>query len=1036
MPFGNEGWKEKKRIFHQLIASRPAPPLVYNDVLILVPSSRMKRLYGRFFLDAVETVHRSSALVPPEVQTLHQLLQTFFSSGHGQPRLIDENARLILLEGLVKERLASHHGFNQKPELLSPSLSSVLAKTIEELSAAEVGPGELISEIKEADFFDKPQVALLIDVYTRYRDALKDANLTDPAGMRAALRDRFDPQWIGRYRLIIVDGVQTGNRLEADIVKKITDCADCTFLVDAPSPDLLFKASDSHPLRIVRDFLSGIGITANDPAGTAAAEDGFLAGALFSEKTFSDVAETAPDPGAFAKTINLLSALNTREEVSLIASEVKKSLQAGTDPDSILVAFPALDQYGALVEEIFHDYGIPYNRALGRQLSASPVATALVSLLGACQQDYPAPSLLRILSSPFLKFGRDRVLAPSLDRLMRSRKIAGGRQKLTQALASEMPDENGKCRLTDALKDLFSALEPFSRPDPAPLSLWMERLSDIMRWSELSNRVAAIKGPLNANEQAYKKLNEVLASLSRAGRTFPAYRYSLSEWLFLLKKTFMHARFQVPPEDEGGVQILGLEESLGHPWNEIYLGGLVDGKFPQRMPQNIFLPEQTLESMGVRTLERARLNASYHFYRLLLSARKVTLTFPENEGDKPVVPSPFIQELTPLKRAGLLNRGMIKTSGLQFSLNINDSRSMPELAKAVSRVCETEPESVPEVLQGLSLLTRGMPGLSPAVDTIRSGLDEKSPARAPEIPHLSKRRFSVTELDAYLNCPYDYYITAVLGLRPVEETSEDLTPQDRGSKAHGILKRFYEEWRGPVTPANRDKARVLLDSLVEKAFQDEVATFRNRREKELFLWVMSGRFLDAEIDFWTQGMQPVFLEKKIEGYPLLLSTGEKIELTGKIDRIDSDESGNFVIVDYKTGRYPLSKMGDEQDIFQLPVYAVMARQALKDAAESGDRTLRNPIGLAYYDLAGKTGPRARDVVLFNKDEKNDHPSSKPKASAKSASQFKSILKQSMDKARTAVEAILAGDFTPRPRDENKCRFCPNEILCAEESDED
>jgi ATP-dependent helicase/nuclease subunit B len=142
-----------------------------------------------------------------------------------------------------------------------------------------------------------------------------------------------------------------------------------------------------------------------------------------------------------------------------------------------------------------------------------------------------------------------------------------------------------------------------------------------------------------------------------------------------------------------------------------------------------------------------------------------------------------------------------------------------------------------------------------------------------------------------------------------------------------------------------------------------------------------------------------------------------------------DEDGNFIIVDYKTGKYPLPKMNLEQDIFQLPVYAVMARQALSGSGPA----LKKPIGLAYYDLAGKTGAGARDVVLFNTDFKKDHPASKPKASPKSAEDFETILKQSMTKARKAVEGILAGDFTSTPQDENKCRYCPNEVMCEKES---
>jgi CRISPR/Cas system-associated exonuclease Cas4 (RecB family) len=37
----------------------------------------------------------------------------------------------------------------------------------------------------------------------------------------------------------------------------------------------------------------------------------------------------------------------------------------------------------------------------------------------------------------------------------------------------------------------------------------------------------------------------------------------------------------------------------------------------------------------------------------------------------------------------------------------------------------------------------------------------------------------------------------------------------------------------------------------------------------------------------------------------------------------------------------------------------------------------------------------------------------------------------MDKARKAVEGILAGDFASKPQDENKCRYCQNAVMCGE-----
>ncbi|HEX9112922.1 MAG TPA: PD-(D/E)XK nuclease family protein, partial [Nitrospirota bacterium] len=264
-----------------------------------------------------------------------------------------------------------------------------------------------------------------------------------------------------------------------------------------------------------------------------------------------------------------------------------------------------------------------------------------------------------------------------------------------------------------------------------------------------------------------------------------------------------------------------------------------------------------------------------------------------------------------------------------------------------------------------------------------------------------------------------------------EEVTEDISPLERGSKVHTVLRNFYLSWTGPVSRERRDEARALLKRLADPEFDNEADTFRNRREKELFLTIMAERFLDAEEEFWGQGMRPAYLEQKMERYPLVLRAGGEIGLSAKIDRIDVDEDGNFIIVDYKTGDYPRPRMNIEQDIFQLPVYAVMAGSALKD----GDPALKRCIGLAYYDLSGRSGAGARDVVLYDKDARGGHPSSKPKASAKSADEFRAILNQSMDKARMAVEGILAGDFYSAPKDDSRCRSCANEAMCDRGNEE-
>jgi hypothetical protein len=76
---------------------------------------------------------------------------------------------------------------------------------------------------------------------------------------------------------------------------------------------------------------------------------------------------------------------------------------------------------------------------------------------------------------------------------------------------------------------------------------------------------------------------------------------------------------------------------------------------------------------------------------------------------------------------------------------------------------------------------------------------------------------------------------------------------------------------------------------------------------------------------------------------------------------------------------------------------------------------------------GKTGTSCRDVVLFDREARNDHPPSKPNASPKSDELMQSWIRAGQG---LRIESIQAGNFLPH-RDENKCRHCTNEMMCEE-----
>jgi len=147
--------------------------------------------------------------------------------------------------------------------------------------------------------------------------------------------------------------------------------------------------------------------------------------------------------------------------------------------------------------------------------------------------------------------------------------------------------------------------------------------------------------------------------------------------------------------------------------------------------------------------------------------------------------------------------------------------------------------------------------------------------------------------------------------------------------------------------------------------------------KVLFGSVMLERFLDAEIAFWTQGFRPAYLEQKITNLPLTLSDGRTVELRAKIDRIDADDKGNFLIVDYKTGKYPSRERAGNRTSSAAPL--CRHGPTGRGSVLRGAATARRP---GILRPGRKFGDAARDVVLYDRDAGLDHPPSSPRPARK------------------------------------------------------
>jgi hypothetical protein len=218
---------------------------------------------------------------------------------------------------------------------------------------------------------------------------------------------------------------------------------------------------------------------------------------------------------------------------------------------------------------------------------------------------------------------------------------------------------------------------------------------------------------------------------------------------------------------------------------------------------------------------------------------------------------------------------------------------------------------------------------------------------------------------------------------------------------------------------------------------------------EVGLWK---KFLETEEEHITSsGFLPSYFESKF-GYLgknkgrensstslVIKGNGKEIRIYGKIDRIDVDEKGRFIVVDYKSGQGSLKiKINDLLNglSLQLPVYLAAAKNILSETREDV-----MPTAGMYYQVqdaknckfkfvlinqensASLTGPK--DVYL---------PNPKYEENGKEIT-FDNIIEKSFSHISQYIDKMTRGNFnhTSSPKDMKCTSFCSFSRVCRKDT---
>ncbi len=783
-------------------------------------------------------------------------------------------------------------------------------------------------------------------------------------------------------------------------------------------------------------------------------------------------------------TVTLMSASDRQEEVEVIAKTIKRLACDRPDRDlsKICVAMYQPELYTNLFREVFERFGIPANITDRYYLDQSPLVIAVLSFLAVKQRNFRLNDIMRALSTPYLDLRTSAGVldAGNLYEAATRLKISAGRsawrtvietrlERIGEELAAESDEielshlEREQDSLRKAASDIDAVegiLSPFvERMTPAE---FRERVLALLESLRVVERLLAVPAEaigmehLEKDTRAYQKflsfLDDFMEILSLEQHRDA--RESLGFYLDRLHAALSQVRYNVRQRYGYGVSVTSFDETRGISAEVMMIAGLVDGEFPP-----IYQPEIFYSAARRERKERYHLHEHrYLLYQAVTNfSEHLYLSYPKSEGDAELVPSSFLHGILEIaelddRRSSSMDEYRIyaySPDDLVQRLGVSIARALDEHEEPRIPGFVTE-----EISRTLDQMRRAIPveqsrtGADPVPEFNGIMGDDLLPEVRAALDAFRTHVYSVTQLESFGSCPFQFFADKVLRLNGVEELEEGLSPIERGGILHEILFEFYVDRRARKLPP--------LFEADEADFQQAVAGLRSRAATKLAEWHITDVFWDVEQELilgtkTRKGLLQEFLEHERERVlgvrPAFFEVGfgsrvgkisdptlfqkepvvaGSVSLRGKVDRIDINGAGTFSIIDYKTGAHLANRKEIEEGIsVQIPLYLYAIENVL---ARSSNCEAVGASGV-YYSLR----PPVSEKLCVGSAAHRGEAFEVKRASnglLKSDEELRSLIDQTIRTINGYVDDIAGGKFPVSPKHPEKiCSYCAYNSVC-------
>ena len=687
------------------------------------------------------------------------------------------------------------------------------------------------------------------------------------------------------------------------------------------------------------------------------------------------------------KNIKMFLANNQYSEIEHIATQIVKLVRNEEYRyKDISVITKNLSIYSSLIKVIFSNYNIPVFIDEKRELSENIIVKFLISVLEICNKNWSYESVFNYLKTGFVNIereeifklenycirwgikgnkwykedwnyvGKDEYTKEEVDRLNELRRMI---VKPIRNLQEKAKKDNTFFNLT---KILYEFLQEMKLEETIKLKI--NKLEE-KGFIELANEY----------ETSFKVLIELFDEIVVV---FGEEKTNFDKYISTLKIGLKNTGLGKIPATQDEVIVGDVSRSRSHKVKAVFIIGINDGEFPSVYKDEGFFNDKDREYLKEQGFELANgslenlYEENFNIYKAFTVAEeKLFLSYAssDNEG-RTLRPSILITKMKKIysnlqetsdiisQEKEIITKNNTFDNLIEKLNDYQEGKDVEDIWFDVLNYYENDALWKSRLLKSLEGITY-------------TNIPEQIKPEFVKKLYGETLHTTISRLERYRSCPFSFYLE--YGLKLKEKKSLKLDPIDTGSFMHEVIDTFFENVSNKKISIkeieNADIEKIVKQIVEEKLNLTSNYIFKSI-PKFIILTNRLCRLVTLSIIYIVQGLKNTDFEvvgneiefkngKEYRPIEIVTKDGKKVEITGKIDRIDlaKDETGKYIrIIDYKSSA---------KDINLNEVLAGLQLQLITYLdAVCQDKDLI-PAGILYFGLVEPKidkGKRAKDIT--------------------------------------------------------------------------